>query len=379
MYEMGNGGIGGRKISFEDLPLNIQQEYGYDPKNASAYIEQKKKEAIQAESSKKQQQEQDRQEELAAEAAAAKVVSERAQQAYAQAKEDYQKAIAKAEEMYQSTKETYDRQNEQSLARHKKEYDTKKRTVDARKQRIEDERNISIKTATEIAISQQKIEILTQMQKMIKVLQVSRNSLEQRDKDRLQPMIELPEPIVTQYVHTTPVPVTPVVPVTIPRPMPDISMLGEDADLLAMREENRARRRERDRKKEEETIVRKPPVYGFVHEFAGISHELPALCRSVAYANGKWYDFSERDAEEGVDPGSEFVGLSGIGAHFFNSCDLFDDVGLNVIRNRKFEDLEFMRHLVLRDAERGHFFHEGHELAFPFGRLVLVVGNFRLR
>jgi hypothetical protein len=194
------------------------------------------------------------------------IIEKRKEKQLAQAKEDYQKAIAKAEEMYQSTKETYDRQNEQSLARHKKEYDTKKRTVDARKQRIEDERNISIKTAAEIVISQQKIDILTQMQKMIKVLQVSRNSLEQRDKDRLQPLIELPEPIVTQYVHTAPAPVAIV---TIPRPMPDISMLGEDADLLAMREENRARRRERDRKREEETTVRKPPVYGFICDLEG--------------------------------------------------------------------------------------------------------------
>ena len=182
------------------------------------------------------------------------------------AEADNENAIRQAEIDYEKGLEYYDSEKQSSLSRHKKEYDTKNRTVDARKQRIEDERNISVKTATEIAISQQKIDILTQMQKMIKVLQVSRNSLEQRDKDRLQPLIELPEPIVTQYVHTAPAPVAIV---TIPRPMPDISMLGEDADLLAMREENRARRRERDRKREEEERERKPTVYGFIHELEG--------------------------------------------------------------------------------------------------------------
>ena len=181
-------------------------------------------------------------------------------------------AIRQAEIDYEKGLEYYDSEKQASLTKAQKKFDSQKRIIEAKKQRIEDERNISIKTATEIAINQQKIDILTQMQKMVKVLQVSRNSLEQRDKDRLPPMIELPEPIVTQYVHTTPTPaIAPVAtPTPIPRPMPDISMLGEDADLLAMREENRARRRERDRKREEETTtVRKPTVYGFIHEIEG--------------------------------------------------------------------------------------------------------------
>jgi hypothetical protein len=93
MYEMDNGGIGGKKIPFEELPLDIQQQYGYDPQNASAYIDQKKKAANQAEADKRKKQEQDRQEELAAEAAAAQILSECAQQAYAQAKEDYDRQI----------------------------------------------------------------------------------------------------------------------------------------------------------------------------------------------------------------------------------------------------------------------------------------------
>ena len=88
-----NGGLGIKKISFEDFPLNVQQQYGYDPKNASAYIAQKKQEAMQAEVNKQNQLEQDRQEELAAEAAAAKILYEREQQAYAKAKENYDRQI----------------------------------------------------------------------------------------------------------------------------------------------------------------------------------------------------------------------------------------------------------------------------------------------
>ena len=88
-----NGGLGGGKISFEDLPLDIQQRYGYDAKNAAEYIEQRKQWTIQFQAELKNRQEQDRREESAAEAAAAKILYERAQQAYAQAKEDYDRKI----------------------------------------------------------------------------------------------------------------------------------------------------------------------------------------------------------------------------------------------------------------------------------------------
>ena len=86
-------GIGEVKIPFEDLPLDIQQHYGYDSQNAVAYTNQKKQEAIQVEAEKQRQEAQERQEELEAEKAAAQILYDQAKQAYAQAKEDYDRQM----------------------------------------------------------------------------------------------------------------------------------------------------------------------------------------------------------------------------------------------------------------------------------------------
>jgi hypothetical protein len=73
-YAPDSGGFGGIKIPFGDLPLEYQQQYGYDPQQAAAYVEAKGK--------KEEQQKQ----------AAQQAEAKQAQQDYEQAKEDYEQA-----------------------------------------------------------------------------------------------------------------------------------------------------------------------------------------------------------------------------------------------------------------------------------------------
>jgi hypothetical protein len=79
-YTPDGGGFGGIKIPFGDLPLEYQQQYGYDPQQAAAYGEAQKKAAIQAQAQKQTQEEQQKQAE-----------AKQAQLDYEQAKEDYQR------------------------------------------------------------------------------------------------------------------------------------------------------------------------------------------------------------------------------------------------------------------------------------------------
>jgi flagellar biosynthesis GTPase FlhF len=73
-YTPDEGGFGGIKIPFEDLPLECRQQYGYDPQKAIAYVEAKEK--------KEEQQKQ----------AAQQAEAKQAQQDYEQAKADYEQA-----------------------------------------------------------------------------------------------------------------------------------------------------------------------------------------------------------------------------------------------------------------------------------------------
>jgi hypothetical protein len=73
-YTPDSGGFGGIKIPFGDLPLENQQQYGYDPQQAAAYVEAKGK--------KEEQQKQ----------AAQQAEAKQAQQDYEQAKADYEQA-----------------------------------------------------------------------------------------------------------------------------------------------------------------------------------------------------------------------------------------------------------------------------------------------
>jgi len=73
-YIPDGGGFGGIKIPFGDLPLEYQQQYGYDPQQAATYVEAKEK--------KEEQQKQ----------AAQQAEAKQAQQDYEQAKADYEQA-----------------------------------------------------------------------------------------------------------------------------------------------------------------------------------------------------------------------------------------------------------------------------------------------
>ena len=76
------GGFGGIKIPFEELPLKYQQQYGFDPQQAAAYVEAKGK-----------KEEQQKRATQLAEAKQAQLDYEQAKEDYEQAKEEFDAEI----------------------------------------------------------------------------------------------------------------------------------------------------------------------------------------------------------------------------------------------------------------------------------------------
>ena len=184
-------------------------------------------------------------------------------------------ATMKADEAYNSTATHYRAQKEQSLTATEREYNEKKRKLDEKKQKIEDERKYTLKTAVEITLEQDKLKILQELQKVIRLIEYAKTStLHPNELEDAPTVPVLPEPIVTQFTPApipTPVAPTPApVPVTPPVVKYDYSMLGEDPATVALRQEMKLKRREKDMEEEarlrEETANRPPTRYGFIHE-----------------------------------------------------------------------------------------------------------------
>lgn len=185
---------------------------------------------------------------------------------YESARLEMEKEIALADASYNRAIVYYDSQKEQQLTKLNNKYTATKRRIEAQKKRIEDERIISAKTASEMNIDAQKRDLLTKMKTIIDTLQISRNQAPLADREKLPPVPILPETIVSQYVPVQPV-------------SPTVNELYDiEEKNSALREEFRMKRRERDRadrEREREESSKKPTVYGFVHELEGRPYVKP--------------------------------------------------------------------------------------------------------
>jgi len=184
-----------------------------------------------------------------------------------QAEEDRKKGKKDAELHFETTKQVYDNEKSASLNKENKTYSKKKVSLELQQEAIEDERNISIKTAIEITIEKDKRDLLTQMKSIIDILQLSRNQAPLVDREKLPAIPVLPETIVSQYVPVQPPPIQSV----------STEEYEYDPKTSILREEFRMKRRELERAERERTqeSARKPTVYGFVHELEGRPYVKP--------------------------------------------------------------------------------------------------------
>jgi hypothetical protein len=169
-----------------------------------------------------------------------------------------ERAIREAEEKYDTAMSYYTREREQSMTKAKRIYDTKKRTLELQKNRIEGERSISSKTAAELSIEKQKRAILKEMKEFIDGIDIARSQIPEKERDFLFDIPELPEPIVDAHIPTAPV--TPA-----RKPKRVISedqwmSYGEDASLAQMREQARMEKSVRP----EYDIRPNPTPYGLI-------------------------------------------------------------------------------------------------------------------
>lgn len=175
---------------------------------------------------------------------------------------------------YERVEEYYNGEKSASLNKENKTYSKKKASLELQQEAIEDERNISIKTATEISIEKDKRDLLTQMKAIIDILQISRNQAPLIDQEKLPAVPVLPETIVSHYVPVQPPPIQ------LPPPIQSVSTetYEYDPDTSRLREEFRMKRRElerAEREREREESARKPTKYGFIHELEGRPYVKP--------------------------------------------------------------------------------------------------------
>lgn len=186
-----------------------------------------------------------------------------------------EKSLEKALFDFTTVEQYYDNDREILLKGARRNYESNKKKIQSQKKKIEAEATITMKTAAEITLEQDKTKILQEMQKIINLIEYSKKStLRESDIDDAPTVPVLPEPIVTQYVAApiaTPVP-TPA-PVAPPTVKYDYSMLGEDPATVALRQEMKLKRREKDMEEEArmraESTGRPPTRYGFIHELEG--------------------------------------------------------------------------------------------------------------
>ena len=88
-YAPGGSGLSEVKLSFDELPANLRQTYGFDPQIAADYINAKQQAADLSDVEKRRQAWRARHEELRAEEVAAEILYGRKKRAYDDEKEDY--------------------------------------------------------------------------------------------------------------------------------------------------------------------------------------------------------------------------------------------------------------------------------------------------
>jgi len=92
-YAPNGVGISEIKLTFDQLPPNLQQMYGFDPQVAAAYIDERKLAADLSDAQKRRREWRTRHEELTARGAVAQLLYERKKQAYEEEKNDYDAKI----------------------------------------------------------------------------------------------------------------------------------------------------------------------------------------------------------------------------------------------------------------------------------------------
>ena len=92
-YAPDGAGLSEIKLTFDELPLDLQQMYGYDPQIAAAYINERNFSATLSDAEKRHQEWQARHDELIARSAKVQLLYERKKRAYEDEKNDYDAKI----------------------------------------------------------------------------------------------------------------------------------------------------------------------------------------------------------------------------------------------------------------------------------------------
>jgi hypothetical protein len=133
------------------------------------------------------------------------------------AQAECERKIRDAENEYERVSGIYDDQKKQSVARTKREYEVKRRTLIAKGESIEAERTLVVRTAGEITLEKQKYDLLKQLNSVISRISISRS---QCPKGTIfdTPMLTLPEPLPSR--NTSPATSKPPTPPPTPPPEP---------------------------------------------------------------------------------------------------------------------------------------------------------------
>ena len=162
-----------------------------------------------------------------------------------------EKKIREAEDEFEKATSYYNSERDSSLSKTKREYDAKKRTLESRGECIEQERNLSVKSASEITLEKQKYDVLKQLKNSIACVEISRGQLPQGTPfNTVVPT--LPEPLANS-ITSTPLPPPP--PTTNEMPA-WVANLGEDVSVAILREESRREDARLRREAAEEELMR---------------------------------------------------------------------------------------------------------------------------
>jgi len=157
------------------------------------------------------------------------------------AQKKFEKAGRHAESDYDKTMTYYKDEKENSLARASRQYKEKKSKLARQTNKIEIERKSTIKTPAQLTLEKQKRAVLKEMKNIIDVINMTRNTLSEKNPVFIFDVPELPEPLTDEYIP--PIAQAPVKP---PRPFPSEAQWmasGEDAENQELRKMELAKQR----------------------------------------------------------------------------------------------------------------------------------------
>jgi hypothetical protein len=144
-------------------------------------------------------------------------------------KASYDDAVKAADQKFSKAKKYYDEESKKSRTKCKREFESKKRTLEERNENIDAEKAITTRTAAELTIEANKIKILTEIKRSIDVMTMSRSSV--ANGRFLYPLPTMPEALSESAV-------TPVERQQSTATTEEIlASLGEDPSVAVMRAE----------------------------------------------------------------------------------------------------------------------------------------------